>query len=169
MKSFLKTITVSVLSALVVSPILLAGTASAQVAGMSGSYLGGGVSAGVTNNEGDTLGGNVQGRFDLPTVPLSARGAWLFNGDGSAIMPMLSYDLPITPNANLYAGAGYSFVTGEGESPLGDKDSVVLTTGVEAGVRRNIVVYGDVKLGLDAYEDSSDPAVALQLGAAYRF
>jgi hypothetical protein len=167
MKSFLKTITLSLLSALAVSPIVLTEAASAQVSGMSGSYIGGGVSAGVTNED-NVFGGNVQGRFDLPTVPLSARGAWLFNGDGSALMPILSYDLPITPNANLYAGAGYSFVTG-GESPLGDQDAVVLTTGVEAGIRRNVVVYGDVKLGLDAYEDSSDPAVSVQLGAAYRF
>jgi hypothetical protein len=45
----------------------------------------------------------------------------------------------------------------------------VLTTGVETGVSQNVVVYGDVKVGIDAYEDSSREAVSLQLGVGYRF
>jgi hypothetical protein len=52
---------------------------------------------------------------------------------------------------------------------LGNQDSVVLTTGVETGVGRNVVLYSDVKWGIDAYEDSSKDAVSLQLGAGFRF
>lgn len=174
MKSFLKTVVnLSVLSAIAASSLFLGHqAASAQTAGMNGSYLGGGLSVGVTDDGDDdnTLGGNIQGRYDVPTAPVSVRGAWLFNGDNSALMPIVSYDLAVSNNANVYLGAGYSFVTGEGaSSPLGDKDAVVLTTGVEAEVARNIVVYGDAKVGLDAYRGSSDAAVSLQLGAGYRF
>lgn len=174
MKSFLKTVAnFSILSAVAASSLLIgAHSASAQPTGVNGSYLGGGVSVGVTNddNGGSTLGGNVQGRYDIPTAPVSIRGAWLFNNDSSALMPMVSYDIPVSSNANAYIGAGYSFVTSDTQvSPLGDQDSVVLTTGLEAEVVRNVVVYGDAKLGLDAYRDSSDAAVSLQLGAAYRF
>ena len=178
---FKSVLTLSTLSALVFAPALLpAGKASAQSAiqptGTNASYLGGGISAGVTNGGSDRydddsqFGGNVQGRFAIPNTPISARGALLFGGDTVAVMPMISYDVPVTNNANVYLGAGYSFVGDNGEStPLGNKDAVVLTGGVESQVTDKIVVFGDAKLGIDAYEDSSNPAVSLQAGAAYRF
>jgi len=38
-------------------------------------------------------------------------------------MPMISYDVPVTNNANIYLGAGY-FCDGEWKTnPLGNKDS----------------------------------------------
>lgn len=175
MKRFLNSVTVSALSALVVAPIFMSvGKASAQPTGTNASYLGAGISVSATNNgktsDDAAFGGNIQGRFAIPNTPLSARGAILFNNETSAIMPMVSYDVPVTNNANVYLGAGYSFVEEDGKlSPLGNKDAVVLTTGVEAEVRRNILIYGDAKLGINAYENSSDPAVSFQLGAAYRF
>lgn len=176
MKFSLKTVAMaSVASVLAVAPLFLsANAASAQPTGMTGSYLGGGLSIGVTDGGNDDdedadLGGNVQGRYDFTQAPVSLRGAWLFGGDSSAIVPSISYDLPVSNNANIYAGVGYSFVTDDGVSQLGDQDTVVLTTGVEGAVARNVVLYGDVKLGLDAYQDSSDAAVSLQVGAGYRF
>jgi Outer membrane protein beta-barrel domain len=174
MKFSLKTVaTFSALSVLAIAPVVFsANAASALPAGMDGSYVGGGLSVGVTGSDDDSsdLGGNIQGRIAIPNTPISARGAVLFSDNTSAIMPLLTYDLPVSNNANVYAGAGYSFVEKDGQStPLGNQDSVVLTTGAEAEVLRNIVVYGDVKLGLDAFQDSSDTAVSLQLGAGYRF
>lgn len=176
MKRFLKgALKISALSALVVAPVLLlSGEAFAQPTGTNASYLGGGISAGVTNGgkTGDaaTFGGNIQGRVAIPNTPLSARGAILFSDETSAIMPMVSYDVPVRNNANVYLGAGYSFVEENGKpTPLGNKDAVVLTTGVEAEVARNIIVYSDAKLGIDAYEDSPASAVSFQAGAAYRF
>jgi Outer membrane protein beta-barrel domain len=161
----------SALSALLVSPLVMAGSASAQTFqpnGMSGSYLGGGVSVGVSNDA--VVGGNVQVRLNSSEAPVSLRGAALISGNSTAIIPTLTYDAPIAPNTNLYAGAGYSLVTDKGsQSPLGDKDSVVLTAGLETAVQRHITLYGDVKVGLDAFENSNDAAVAAQLGAAYRF
>jgi hypothetical protein len=164
----------SALSMLVVSPFVVAGSASAQqvpTRGMSGSYLGGGVSVGVNNPNGDaTVGGNVQARLDAPQAPVSLRGSALIGGGSAAIMPTLTYDAAIAPNTNLYGGVGYSFVTDKGNtSPLGDKNSVVLTAGLETAVQRNIALYGDVKVGLDAFRNNNDAAVSTQLGVAYRY
>ncbi|AFY67824.1 outer membrane beta-barrel protein [Geitlerinema sp. PCC 7407] len=174
MKLSLKSVAaLSLLSALI-APAFLAGSASAKPAGMDRNYVGAGLAAGVTNGgqDGDAanLGGNIQGRFEVPNAPVSVRGAILFSDDTSAIMPIISYDVPVTNNANVYAGVGYSFVEANGEpSPLGNDDSVVLTTGVEAGVTKDIVVYGDAKWGINAYEDSEADALSFQLGAGYRF
>ncbi len=162
-------------SALVASSILISGgIAAAKPTGMDGSYIGAGVSAGVTNggqnNDSAVLGGNVQGRYAIPKTPVSARGAVLFGGDSTAIMPMVSYDLPVADNTNVYLGAGYSFVTDEGESsPLGNKDAAVITLGAESEVSDRVVIYGDAKWGIDAYENSSADALSFQTGVGIRF
>lgn len=181
MKRFFKSVlALSSLSALVFAPVFLpVGKASAQPAiqptGTNANYLGGGISAGVTNggspryDDDAQFGGNVQGRFAIPNTPVSARGALLFGSD-IAIIPSISYDIPVNNNTNVYLGAGYSFVGDEGKStPLGNKNAVVLSTGVESQINRNVVLYGDAKLGIDAYKDTSVPAASIQAGAAYRF
>lgn len=171
-------ITISALSALVSAPILLsAGDASAQPIGIprtgtDANYVGAGVSAGLTGSdeESSTFGGNIQGRFAVPRTPVSVRGAVLFSDENSAIMPIISYDIPVAPNTNAYVGAGYSFVENNGEpTPLGNQDAAVLTAGAETQVGQNFIFYGDTKLGINAYEDSSTPAVSLQGGVGYRF
>lgn len=164
----------AILLAIATPTFLLADAASAQslLRGMDGSYIGAGIAAGVTEDEnGDTsFGGNVQGRADIPLAPVSVRGAALIGEDGAALMPLVTYDVPIAPRTNLYLGGGYSFVTNEGSAtPLGDQSAPVLTAGAETAVARNVVVYGDAKVGFDAYENSNDAAVSLQLGAAFRF
>ena len=174
--------TVSTLTALVVAPVFLssgqanAASLATQPTGTNASYLGAGISVGVTDSgnisdDADAdFGGNVQGRFAIPNTPVSARGAILFTDESAALMPMISYDIPVTNNANVYLGAGYSFVTEDDRpTPLGNKDAVVLTAGAEAQVSRNIVVYGDAKWGIDGYKDSSADPVSLQTGVAYRF
>lgn len=168
-------LTISALFAVIFAPILgVAGKASAQPEPHKFSYIGAGISAGVTNGgqDGDaaTLGGNIQGRYAIPNAPVSLRGAVLFSNETSAIMPIISYDLPVTNNANLYAGVGYSFVEANGKpTPAGNKDAVVLTTGVEAKVAKSIVVYSDAKLGINAYQDSPASALSFQMGAGYHF
>lgn len=163
------------LSALVVTPAFLsAGAASATPIPFDGSYVGAGVAAGVTNGgqQGDAanLGGNIQARVAVPTVPISVRGAVLWNGENSTVMPILTYDVPIANNANFYIGGGYSFVQKEGKpTPLGNKSAAVVTAGAEAGVGEHIVVYGDAKLGIRAYKNSPASAVSLQAGLGYRF
>jgi hypothetical protein len=128
------------------------------------------VTNGGQDNDAATFGGNIQGRVTTSKAPVSLRGAVLFSDDTSAIMPMVSYDVPVTNNANVYVGAGYSFVEEDGQpTPLGNKNAPVVTVGAEAQLGRNVVVYGDTKLGIEAYEDSPASAVSIQAGAGYRF
>ncbi|MEA5467341.1 hypothetical protein [Spirulina sp. 06S082] len=142
--------------------------------GTDATYIGAGVSAGVTNGgqTGDaaTFGGNIQGRFAVPEAPVSVRGAILFSDETSALMPIVSYDIPITNNANVYVGGGYSFVEADGQpTPLGNRNSVVLTAGAEAQFGDSIIVYGDTKWGIDAYQNSSADALSFQGGVGYKF
>jgi Outer membrane protein beta-barrel domain len=179
MKRFIKSIAaVSALSVLAIAPVLALGNpASAQTQpqkGLTGSYIGAGVSAGLTNGgrTGDAanLGGNIQGRLAVPHVPVSVRGAVLFNDQNSTVMPLLTYDVPVAKNTNAYVGAGYSFVQNEGvATPLGNKSAPVVTAGIERGLTPDIVVYGDAKYGIGAYKNSDGDAVSLQAGLGYRF
>ncbi|MBF2016913.1 MAG: porin family protein [Rivularia sp. T60_A2020_040] len=155
------------------SVILSGGIAAAQT-GMDGSYIGAGIAAGATSggqgNDDALFGGNVQGRYAIPQTPVSARGAILFGGDATAIMPMLTIDSPIADNTNLYFGAGYSWITNEGDNtPLGNRNAAVITLGAESEVSDRLIVYGDAKWGIDAYENSSADAVSFQTGVGYRF
>jgi hypothetical protein len=174
--TFKSVVSLSALTAVIAPVLLSAGMASAKPAGTNASYVGGGVAAGVTNGgsaaggDAATFGGNIQGRLAAPNVPVSARGAVLFSDDTSAIMPMVSYDVPVTNNANVYVGAGYSFVESQGQpTPLGNQSAPVVTVGAEAQLGQNIVIYGDTKLGINAYRDSSASAVSVQAGAGFKF
>jgi hypothetical protein len=147
---------------------------TAETLGLKGSYLGAGVSAGVTNggrqNDAALLGGNIQGRAAVPNAPISLRGAVLFGGDATAVMPLLTYDAAIAKNTNVYVGGGYSFVTDEGKATqLGNKNTPVVTLGAESEIARNTVLYGDAKWGIDAYKDSNAGALSLQTGVGFRF
>ncbi len=173
MKLNLKIVAISAFSVLTIAPtVLSASSASAQPIpsrGMSGSYVGAGVSLGVGDND-TNVGGNVQGRLDAPNLPVSLRGSALFNGDNAALMPLVTYDVGIAPNTNLYVGGGYSFTVNNGDaSPLGNQNAPVATIGVESAVRPNVVVYGDTKVGIGAFKDSDASAVSFQVGAGYRF
>ncbi len=171
-----KFLTISLLSLLTVLPaVFSARPASAQVLperGLSGSYLGGGASVGVgdPNDNNALFGGNIQGRLDSARLPVSLRGAALINGDNAALMPLITYDIGVAPNTNLYVGGGYSFTVNDDEpSPLGNQDAPVITAGIETAVQRNLALYGDAKIGIDAYRDSNNTAASFQVGAAYRF
>lgn len=165
----------SALSALIFAPVFAqAGSVSAQPVRFDGSYVGAGVAAGVTNGgqTGDAanIGGNIQGRVAIPNAPISVRGAVLFSDETSAIMPIVSYDVPVSDKTNIYAGVGYSFVESNGRpTPLGNQDAVVVTAGAESEVINRVVVYGDAKLGINAYQNSSASALSLQAGVGYRF
>ncbi len=93
----------------------------------------------------------LQGRIDLPNSQLSVRGTVVMGEQVESITPVLSYDLPVGGNTNVYAGAGYAIVQpgqlvqpGQ-QAPVGDRDGVVLTTGVETSLSRQVIVYGDMR------------------------
>jgi hypothetical protein len=167
-------VAVSTVAIAIVTSTLFANSAAADPIRFDGTYVGAGVAAGVTNggqaNDAATFGGNIQGRIGIPNAPVSVRGAVLFGGDNAAIMPMVTYDQRISNNANIYAGVGYSFVDKDNQpSPLGNRNSVVLTLGAEAEMIKQVVVYGDAKWGINAYENSSADALSFQAGLGYRF
>ena len=174
--TFKSVVSICALAATVIAPVLMSACrASAEPQkGTDASYIGAGVSAGVTNGgqNGDaaTFGGNIQGRLAAPNVPASIRGSVLFADETSAIIPMVSYDVPIAKNTNAYIGAGYSFVEADGKpTSLGNKSAPVVAVGAEAQVGQNIVVYGDTKLGINAYQNSPASAVSFQAGAGFKF
>lgn len=176
MKLTLKSvITVSALTATVLAPALLsAGSASAQPKGTKADYIGAGVSAGVTNggqnNDAATFGGNIQGRLTTQKAPISVRGSVIFSDDTSAIIPTVTYDVPIAKNTNVYVGGGYSFVESKGQpTPIGNDDAPIVTVGAEAQLGQNLVIYGDTKWGIDAYQNGGADSVSFQAGAGFNF
>jgi hypothetical protein len=174
MKSILNTINAIGL-ATICGVIALAGSASANpVNGMDKAYLGGGVGGSVTNggtgSDGLNFGGNIQGRAPIAGTPVSVRGTVFFNGNNSAIVPVVTYDLPVAPGTNVYAGVGGAFVQNQGvNSPIGTRDSVVLNAGVETQVAKGVVAYTDAKLGINAYQGSPASAVGLSAGVGIQF
>lgn len=175
MKLSLKSIaTLSTLSALALSPLFLAGSASAAPVRFDGSYVGAGVGGSVTNggrgNDNAVFGGNIQGRFAVPNTPVSVRGSVMFNGDNSAIIPTLTYDLPVAKNTNVYVGGGYGFVQNGGQtSQIGNQNAPVITAGVESEVAKGIVVYSDAKYGINAYQGSNAGSLSVVGGVGLRF
>jgi hypothetical protein len=177
MKRFIKSfVTISALSSLVIAPIFLsAGQASAETKiGTDASYVGAGVGVGVTNGgqNGDaaTFGGNLTGRLKLGDTPFSARGNVLWSDQTTAIIPQVSADVGIAKNTNAFLGLGYSFVEANGKpTPLGNKDGVAVTAGIESEVTKNFLLYSNATLGIDAYKNSSASALSIQSGIGVRF
>ncbi len=170
--------TVSTRLALVVAPLVLSATAAlAEPAtptnGTRSSYLGGGLSVGLTDGgqPGDAaaIGGNIQGRYALRNAPVSLRGSTVFTDSAISLMPLVTVDVGVAPNVNFYAGGGYSFVAGNGTTPIGNRDAGVVTIGLESKIAPNVMIYGDAKYGIDAYRNSSASALSLQVGAGFSF
>ncbi|MBW4560499.1 MAG: porin family protein [Mojavia pulchra JT2-VF2] len=177
MKRFIKSfMTISTLSSLVIAPLFLsAGQASAQQKnGTDASYIGAGVAGGVTNGgqigQDAQFGGNLTGRLKLGPTPFSARTQVLFTDQTTAIIPQVSVDAPIAKGTNLFLGAGYSFVETDGkQTPLGDRNGVALTAGVESEVAKNFLIYSNATVGMKTYQNSPASAVSIQGGLGYRF
>jgi hypothetical protein len=177
MKPLLKSlVAISALSSLVITPAFLSvGKAAAETQkGTDASYIGAGVSAGVTNggqnNDAATFGGNITGRVKLGNAPVSIRGNVLWSDDTSAIIPEVSFDVPIANKTNVFVTGGYSFVEQDGKAtPLGNRDSVTVGAGVESEVAKNLMIYTNAKVGLGAYQNSDASAVSINGGVGFRF
>ncbi|NES74077.1 MAG: hypothetical protein F6K24_57285 [Okeania sp. SIO2D1] len=144
---------------------------SAQAA--YGSYVGVGATFGFTgddNDEGENqLGGVIAVRYKILEVPISLRAQSLI-GEGTAIVPTVSYDIPLNWQTDAYIGAGVSFATGDSPSPLGDKTSFALQPGVDYVVpNSNAVLFGNAVIAFDAYRDGGGTAVSVQGGVGLQF
>jgi hypothetical protein len=150
---------ISLLFAGLMTTVVAMQPASAAPVRFDGSYVGGGVTGGVLESglpDGNrTFGGVVKARLALPNTPVSVRGDVQFANTNSAIVPTVTYDYGLSNKTNIYAGAGYSFITDTTKtSPLGNKNAVVLNAGVESEVVKGVVVYGDAKYGINGYNNN---------------
>ncbi len=101
-----------------------------------GSYIGIGPAFG--NGQ---LAVGVSGRYNILEAPISIRGT-AFIGEGSAFVPTVSYDYPLSFNTEVYVGAGVAFAS-KG-SVIGDGTSFVIQPGVDYTLTNsNLVIYGN--------------------------
>lgn len=145
-----------------------------QSIGTDSSYLGAGISGGLTSSnvagEQSRSGGSLYGRYSIPQSKLSARAGIVFTDKISAVTPKLTYDVGVAPGTNVFVGAGYNFVNEQTVStPLGNKSAPVLSLGVESQLANNVMVFGSADLGVNAYQNTNNTAIALQGGAGFRF
>jgi hypothetical protein len=139
--------------------------AQAQVA--YGSYVGIGPTVGIT--DGIQLGGVLAVRYKLLEAPISFRAQALI-GNNTAVIPTVSYDVPINWQTDAYLGAGLVLAGGGNSSPVGDKISFALQPGIDYVVpNSNTVLFGNAIIAFDAYRDTGGTAVSVQGGVGLRF
>lgn len=141
--------------------------AQAQVA--YGSYVGIGPTVGLS--DGIQIGGVVAFRYKLLEAPVSFRAQALI-GNNTAVVPTVSYDVPLNWQTDAYLGAGLVLAGGSADnaSPVGNKISFALQPGIDYVVpNSNTVIFGNAIIAFDAYRDGGGAAVAVQGGVGLRF
>lgn len=158
-----------------VGAIALSCTASTQPAlaqAAYGSYVGVGPSLSVTENsagEGRQLGGVIAVRYKLLKVPVSLRAQALI-GANTAVVPTVSYDIPLNWQADVYLGAGIAFAGGNTASPVGNQISLALQPGIDYVLpNSNTVIFGNAIIAFDAYRNGGGNAISVQGGVGLRF
>ncbi|MBC5797765.1 MAG: hypothetical protein ACKPEO_05650 [Sphaerospermopsis kisseleviana] len=140
--------------------------AQAQVA--YGSYVGIGPTIGLTDDD-TQLGGVLAFRYKLLETPVSFRAQALI-GQGTAIVPTVSYDVPLNWQTDVYLGAGMVLTSGDTASPVGNKISFALQPGIDYVVPNSkTVIFGNAIIAFDAYRNSGGTALSLQGGVGLRF
>ncbi|MBD2294538.1 hypothetical protein H6G06_13890 [Anabaena sphaerica FACHB-251] len=139
--------------------------AQAQVA--YGSYVGIGPTVGLS--DGTQLGGVLAFRYKLLETPVSFRAQALI-GQGTAVVPTVSYDVPLNWQTDVYLGAGMVLTSGDTASPVGNKISFALQPGIDYVVpNSNTVIFGNAIIAFDAYRNGGGTALSLQGGVGLRF
>lgn len=153
--------------------LMLAAPSPASAQAAYGSYIGGGIAVGVTDGpdgDGGNTGGLIAIRYKFLEIPVSLRGQALI-GDTTAFVPTISYDIPLSWQADIYLGAGAAIQdSDENSSPIGNQTSFVLQPGIDYALPdSNLVVFGNAIIAFDAYKESSDTAASIQGGLGVRF
>lgn len=137
-----------------------------------GSYVGIGPSLSLTENsagEGRQVGGVVAVRYKLLEVPVSLR-TQAFIGANTAVVPTVSFDLPLNWQTDAYLGAGVVFAGGDTPSPVGNQTSFALQPGIDYAIpNSNTVIFGNAVIAFDAYRNGGDNAVSVQGGIGLKF
>jgi hypothetical protein len=153
--------------------VLTAPAAVAQAA--YGSYVGAGVAFGLTDgsdNEGSETSGLIAVRYRLLELPISLRAQAMIFSDTIAIVPTVSYDIPLNWQTQAYVGAGVAFQDGgeDSTSPIGNQTSFVIQPGVDYSLPySNLVIFGNAIIAFDAYRESGGTAASVQGGVGLRF
>lgn len=150
--------------------VLITQSALAQAA--YGSYVGIGPSLSLSENsagEGHQVGGVVSVRYKFLELPVSLR-TQAFIGANTAVVPTVSYDLPVNWQIDAYLGAGVVFAGGNTPSPVGNQTSFALQPGIDFAVpNSNTVIFGNAVIAFDAYRNGGGNAVSVQGGVGLRF
>ncbi|NJO41252.1 MAG: porin family protein [Cyanobacteria bacterium CRU_2_1] len=161
------------LSSLAGVGLVLATPSSASAQAAYGSYIGAGATVGLTDGGTDsntTAGGLIAVRYRFLEVPISLRTQVLIS-DATAIVPTISYDIPLNWQTDAYIGAGVAIQdSDENVSPIGNQTSFVLQPGIDYSFPySNLVLFGNAIIAFDAYEESGDTAASVQGGLGVRF
>ncbi len=155
--------------------------ASAQAA--YGSYIGAGVAFGVTNGakvilpngqedelEPNQVAAVVAGRYKFLRAPISIRTQAMI-GSSVAIVPTISYDIPINWHTDVYIGAGAAFpLSGDKTTPVGNQTSFALQPGIDYMLpNSNLVLFGNAVIAFNAYRLGGGTAASIQGGMGLRF
>lgn len=150
----------------------------AQAQPAYGSYVGIGASFGLTDgdeqfNEDRNSGAVIAVRYNILELPISVRAQVLTLSDATAIVPTVSYDIPLNWQTDAYIGAGVAFQDGGSDydtSPIGNQTAFVIQPGVDYSVPYSrLVIFGNAIIAFDAYEEGGGTAASLQGGVGLRF
>ncbi len=129
----------------------------AQVA--YGSYIRIGPAVGLSDDT--QLGGTLAFSYKLLETPVSFRAQALI-GKGTAIVPTVSYDLPLNWQTDVYLGAGMVLTSGDNASPVGNKISFTLQPGIDYILpNSNTIIFGNTIIAFDAYRNGRGTALSL--------
>ncbi len=153
---------------------VVAGATPASAQAAYGSYVGVGGSLGLTDGDGVTEdnsnGAVIAARYRLLEVPVSLRAQVLIS-DATAVVPTVSYDIPLSWYTDAYIGAGVAFQDSNTDtSPIGNQTSFVIQPGVDHRIPRSrLVLFGNAIIAFDAYRAGGGTAAAIQGGVGVRF
>lgn len=134
-----------------------------------GSYVGIGPAFGLTEGRGQgrQVSGVIAARYKFLKAPISLR-TQAFIGNGFALVPTISYDVPLNWQTDVYLGAGASIPLG-GTTPVGDRAAFALQPGIDYALpNSNLVVFGNAVIAINGYKNGGT-AASLQGGVGLRF
>ncbi|WP_017716507.1 hypothetical protein [Kamptonema formosum] len=134
-----------------------------------GSYVGVGGGFGVISRDGERQSSALIAiRYKVLEVPISLRAQAFLMGEGVALVPTVSYDIPLNWQTDTYVGAGVSFAGGE--TPVGNKTGFAIQPGIDYSLPNSrLVVFGNAIIAFDAYREQGGTAFSLQGGVGLRF
>jgi hypothetical protein len=147
---------------------------SAQAQPAYGSYVGVGAAFGLTSGntslgENATTSGLVSARYKFLEFPVSIRTQILI-GNSTAVVPTVSFDVPLNFDTDLYIGAGGALSNTTNTTPVGNQNSWVIQPGIDYTVpNSNLVIFGNVIFALNAYRNFSGTATSVNTGLGFRF